>query len=456
MITQEQAKALIDSAISIGKENKVDGIEATVYAGNEATSRFANNGMTQNMSPSKTTLSVRVQNGGKQARMSTDVLTADGIRAVVENASKATALLEPDKGMLPLPEPQSPGTIRDTNRFDEVTAQFTPQQRADEIAKMIKVANDHGLTAAGVFQTGASAVGIGNSNGLFRFHQQTSGHVSVTMKSVDKATGSESTGWAMAQNPRIGQLNAETMAKRAAQKAIASANPVELPPGKYTVILEPPAVLDLLGYLWYQFAGTSHIDKLSCFLGQVGKKELGENINVVDDVFHPLQSGEPFDGEGLQRQVVHLVEHGVISQLVHGRRSAQSMGVPPTGHGLQEPSGEGEMPMNIVLAGGDTSLDDMIKGTNRGILLTRVWYVREVDPTKMIVTGMTRDGTFLVENGAIKSGIKNFRFNESLLNMLNNVVAMGPSVRAAGAEGFPAVVPPMKVNNFNFASVTRF
>jgi predicted Zn-dependent protease len=276
------------------------------------------------------------------------------------------------------------------------------------------------------------------------------------MKYVDKATGSESTGWAQAQSPRIGDIDAEAMAKRAADKAVASANPLELPPGKYTVILEPAAVLDLLGYLWYQFAGTSHIDKLSCFLGQVGKKELGENINVVDDVFHPLQSGAPFDGEGLQRSVVHLVEHGVISQLVHGRRSAHTMSVPPTGHGLQEPSSEGEMPMNIVVAGGDVSLDDMIKGTERGILLTRVWYVREVDPTKMIVTGMTRDGTFLVENGAIKSGIKNFRFNESLLNMLNNVVAMGPSVRASGAEGFPAVMPPMKVNNFNFASVTRF
>ncbi len=456
MITQEQAKALIDSAIAFGNEKKVDGVEATVSAGNEATSRFANNGMTQNMSPSKVTLSVRVLNGGKQARMSTDVLTPEGIRKVVDDAAKAAGLLEPDKGMLPLPEPQSAGTIRDTNRYDETTAQFTPQQRADEIAKMVKVAKDRGLTSAGVFETGGSVYAIGNSKGLFRFHRQTSGHVSVTMKYVDKATGSESTGWAQAQGPKIGDIDAEAMAKRAADKAVASANPLELPPGKYTVILEPPAVLDLLGYLWYQFAGTSHIDKLSCFLGKVGKKELGENINVVDDVFHPLQSGEPFDGEGLQRSVVHLVEHGVISQLVHGRRSAHTMGVPATGHGLQEPSSEGEMPVNIVLAGGDVSLDDMIKNTERGILLTRVWYVREVDPTKMIVTGMTRDGTFLVENGAIKSGIKNFRFNESLLNMLNNVVAMGPSVRASGAEGFPAVVPPMKVNNFNFASVTRF
>lgn len=456
MITQEQAKALIDSAVSFGKEKKVDGVEATVSASDEATSRFANNGMTQNMSPSKVTLSVRVQNGGKQARMSTDVLTPEGIGKVVDDATKAAGLLEPDKDMLPVPDPQSPGTARDTNRFDEPTAGFTPQQRADAIAKMIAVAKERGLTAAGVFSTGSRVIGIGNSQGLFRFHRETSAEVSVTMKRVDAATGTESTGWAMAQSPRVGDIDSEGMSKRAAEKAIASANPVELPPGKYTVILEPAAVLDLLGYLWYQFAGTSHIDKLSCFLGQVGKKELGENINVLDDVFHPLQAGEPFDGEGLQRQVVHLVEHGVISQLVHGRRSAKKMGVPPTGHGLQEPSGEGEMPMNIVFTGGNTSLDEMIKSTERGILLTRVWYVREVDPTKMIVTGMTRDGTFLVENGGIKSGIKNFRFNESLLDMLNNVVAMGPSVRAAGAEGSANVVPPLKVNNFNFASVTRF
>jgi predicted Zn-dependent protease len=456
MITQEEAKSLIDSAIKYGVRKKVDGIEATIDASDVATSRFANNGMTQNQSPALVRISVRVQNGGKQARLSTDVLTPAGLKTLVDNAVTAAALLEPDKDMLPMPGPDKKSSVRSVNRWDARTGDFTPQQRADAVAKMVRVAEERGLISAGVFTTGAEVTAIGNSQGLFRYHRQTFAEASVTMKHTDHETHSESTGWAKAQSPRVGDINVEAMAMRAADKAMASANPTELPPGKYTVILEPAAVLDLLGYMWYQFAGTSHIDKLSCFLNKVGQQVLGQNINVTDDVFHALQSGAPFDGEGMQRQVVHLVEHGVVSQLVHGRRSAKEMGVPATGHGLPEPSPEGEVPQNIVIAGGSSSLDDMIRNTDRGILLTRVWYVREVDPTKMIVTGMTRDGTFLVENGAIKSGIKNFRFNESLISMLNNVVALGPSERAAGAEGEPSIVPPMKVSEFNFASVTRF
>jgi predicted Zn-dependent protease len=456
MITQEEAKSLIDTAIKYGVRKKVDGIEATIDASNVSTSRFANNGMTQNQSPDTVRISVRVQNGGKQARLSTDVLTPAGLKALVDNAVTAASLLEPDKDMLPMPAPEQRGTVRSVNRFDATTAEFTPQQRADAIAKMVGIAKERGLISAGVMSTGAEVTAIGNSQGLFRYHRQTTAEASVTMKHVDHETHSESTGWAKAQSPRVADISVDAMAKSAADKAIASANPVELPPGKYTVILEPAAVLDLLGYLWYQFSGTSHIDKLSCFLNKVGQQVLGQNINVTDDAYHALQSGAPFDGEGMQRQVVHLIEHGVVSQLVHGRRSAKEMGVPATGHGLAEPSPEGEVPENIVMAGGTASLDDMIRNSDRAILLTRVWYVREVDPTKMIVTGMTRDGTFLVENGAIKSGIKNFRFNEGLIAMLNNVQALGPSVRTAAAEGGSNVVPAMKVSDFNFASVTRF
>jgi predicted Zn-dependent protease len=146
----------------------------------------------------------------------------------------------------------------------------------------------------------------------------------------------------------------------------------------------------------------------------------------------------------------------VIKNLVHGRRSAGKFQAEPTGHGLAEPAPMGEYPLNIVIAGGNSSLDEMIRSTDRGILLTRVWYVREVDPTSKIETGMTRDGTFLIENGEIKSGVRNFRFNESLLEMLRNVVALGLAQRTAGEEGFPAVVPAMKVENFNFSSVTKF
>ena len=209
-------------------------------------------------------------------------------------------------------------------------------------------------------------------------------------------------------------------------------------------------MLDLLDYLWGDFAATSHIDKLSSLLGKVGKKVFGDNINIKDDVYHPLQTGSRFDGEGLPRTVVTLVENGVVKNLVYGRRSAAKMNAKPTGHGVSEPSPQGEYPENLVVQGGTSSVEDMIKSTERGILLSRVWYVRLVDPTTILLTGMTRDGTFMVENGKISYGIKNLRFNASVIDMLNNVMELGPSVRAAGEGGSPQVVPAMKVAEFQF------
>jgi predicted Zn-dependent protease len=456
MIDQDQARELIDIAVKYGKRKKVDGIEAIVDASDVATSRFANNGMTQNQSPEHISISVRVQNKGKQARLSTDKISPQSIRELVDNAITSASYLEPDEEMLPMLPAQKRSEQKSVNRYDGRTARFTAEQRAKGIAQMVSVAENNGLIAAGIFSTGTWAEAIGNSEGLFRYHRETGAEVSVTMKYIDESSGTDSTGWAKLHSPRVSDIDCTALAERAAQKAVASANPEEVDPGKYTVILEPSAVLDLVCFLWHDLTGTSFQDKLSCFLDKLGQKVVGPNINISDDVYHPLQAGAPFDGEGMQRQALELIKGGVLERLVYGRKSAAKAGRQPTGHGLVEPSAEGEMPTNIVVSGGSVSLEQMIRTTQRGILLTRVWYVREVDPTTKIVTGMTRDGTFLVENGQIKCGIKNMRFNESLLEMLSNVVALGPSVRAAGEEGEPAVVPPMKVENFNFSSVTRF
>jgi PmbA protein len=456
MLDEEKAAELIDIAIRHGVRRKVDGVEAFVAGSDVATSRFANNGMTQNQAPQHVDISVRVQKNGRQARLSSDRISPAAIRELVDNAIAAASYLEPDDEMLPMPKPEKRTVVKNVNRYDARTAKFTAAQRAQGIKAMIEVAKERDLTAAGIFETGSFAEAIGNSEGLFRFHRETTAEVSVTMKLATGDQGGESTGWAKAQSPRAADVDAEGLARRAAEKAVASANPEEIAPGKYTVILEPSAVLDLLCFIDYDFTGTSFLDQLSCFLNKLGKPVVGKNIQISDDVFHPLQSGPPFDGEGLQRQKVDLVNGGILQHLVYGRRSAAELGEKSTGHGLSEPNAEGEQPQNIVIGGGTTSLDDMIRSTERGVLLTRVWYVREVDPTSKIVTGMTRDGTFLVENGAIKCGIKNMRFNESLLGMLKNVVALGPAIRAAGEEGEPAVLPAMKVENFNFSSVTTF
>jgi predicted Zn-dependent protease len=222
------------------------------------------------------------------------------------------------------------------------------------------------------------------------------------------------------------------------------------------VILEPSAVLDLVGFLFYDFSGTAMWDQRSCFTKRLGKRIFRENISVHDDAYHPLQSGAPFDGEGIPRQKVLLVDKGVPSNLVFSRATAKKMKAKPTGHGFSLPNDMGEAPMNLVFSGGNSTVDEMVRSTERGILVTRLWYIRDVDPYEKVLTGMTRDGTFLVQNGRVAGGIRNFRFNQGLLEMLSNVEMMGVPVRAAGEESFEMVVPPMKVSNFNFSEVTKF
>jgi predicted Zn-dependent protease len=297
---------------------------------------------------------------------------------------------------------------------------------------------------------------------LSDWHKQTSAEVSITMLAGD------SSGWQKANSPNVRNLDVLALAETAARKATTSAAPKEIPAGKYTVILEPAAVLDIVGFMFWDFSGQAILDQRSFLNQRVGTQLFGENINIWDDASHPLQSGTPFDGEGMRRQRVPLVEKGVVNRVVYARGTAEKMKkseyapqvgpIASTGHGFLLPNEMGEMPGSIVFADSPNpqTVDQMIASTERGILATRLWYIREVDPYEKILTGMTRDGTFLIENGKLQSGIRNFRFNESLLHMLSNVEAMGTPVRASGEESFDMVAPAMKVKEFNFTEVTKF
>jgi predicted Zn-dependent protease len=327
---------------------------------------------------------------------------------------------------------------------------------------MVGVANRHKLTTAGVFSSAETFEGIFNSRGLSRWHTQTAAEISITMMAAD------SSGWQKANSPDVANLDPLQLAEIAAQKAVESAHPQEIPAGKYTVILEPAAVLDIVGFMFWDYSGMAILDQRSFLTGRIGKKLFGENITIYDDVAHPLQTGAPFDGEGLRRQRVALVENGIVKQVVYERATAERMkrsefkdSVGPigaTGHGFPLPNEMGEMPLNIVFAaaGNPQTLAEMIASTERGVLVTRLWYIREVEPFEKILTGMTRDGTFLVENGRVVGGVRNFRFNESLIHMLSNVEAMSLPVRSSGEESFDMVVPAMKVREFNFTEVTKF
>jgi predicted Zn-dependent protease len=254
----------------------------------------------------------------------------------------------------------------------------------------------------------------------------------------------------------VRELEPAALAQCAIDKAERSRHPREIAPGRYTVILEPAAALDLVGFLFYDFAATAVADRRSCLNERVGKQVFGRNIVLWDDVYHPLQMGAPFDGEGMPRERVCLVEAGVPKRLVYSRATAKKMKTKATGHGLALPNDYGEAPLNLVLEGGKTSPEEMIASTQRGVLMTRVWYVREVDPYEKVLTGMTRDGTFLIEDGRVVCGLRNFRFNESMIEMLAKVEEMGPGVRASGEEAFDMVVPAMKIRDFHFTELTKF
>jgi predicted Zn-dependent protease len=421
----------------------------------------------QNVSELNEVASIRVAFDGKTARATTNRFDDDGLKRAVQSAEGIAKVQEPDPDRLPLakteegPAAAKPGEAA-PSRWFERTAAITPADRAEAVGKIVGVAKKNGLVTAGIYSSSDSAEAIINSNGLSAFHRQTSAEVSITMLAGD------SSGWQKANSPDVSTLAPVQLAEIAAQKARDSRGPQELPPGKYTVILEPAAVLDLVGFMFWDFGGMAVLDQRSFLNNRIGTKLFGENITIVDDVRHPLQSNAPFDGEGVARTRVNLVEKGVVRNLVYARSTAAKMRtseyagkvgeIRVTGHGFPLPNEMGEAPANIVFItpGGEQTVEQMIAGTERGVLITRLWYIREVDPYEKILTGMTRDGTFLVEGGKVKHGIRNFRFNQSIIDTLNNVEAMGQVVRASGEEAFDMVVPAMKVRGFNFTEVTKF
>jgi len=444
MLTHKRAEQIFAKVL---KYSTAEETEAAISSTSYSLTRFANNIIHQNVAEEGTLLSVRVVKDRGTARVNTNKLDEDSIRQACENVLALASLQPPDPERLLLPMPQ---TYRVVDRFHQVTAELSPRQRAATVCEVIARAEKDKLTAAGVYSSGVAGSALFNSRGLTAYHEETLSEFSVTMR------GDSSSGWAKRTSPCHLECEPEVLAERAAQKALQSREPQEIPPGRYTVILEPAAVLDLLGFFILDFSGLAVLEKRSCFTDRLGKKLFGENITIHDDVYHPRQSGAPFDGEGIPRQRVDLVKKGVLKNLVYARQTAHRMGHEPTGHGFPVPNEYGEAPLNLVMEGSRASLDSLIRSTAQGLLITRLWYIREVDPYQKILTGMTRDGTFWVEKGELKHGVKNLRFNQSLIEMLAHVEKLSLPVRASGEESFDMVVPAMKVQGFNFSSVTKF
>jgi predicted Zn-dependent protease len=447
LLTQKRCQDIFNCAQTAARRNGVDDIELLLTATSDSLTRFANNQIHQNVSERSSVVSVRAVIGGRTARASTNRSDSQGIEAVVDEAIALTRASDPLPELQPLY-----GDLDQSahSRYSEAAARCTPLARAAAVAEAIRVVEGSGQVAAGIYSTAHNIEALLNSRGVFRYYFDTLTQFSIT------AMADDSSGWAKGSSPVHEEVDPIELANRATRKAVMSRRPREIPPGAYTVILEPSAVLDLVGQIFGDFSGTAVGDKRSFLNDRIGERVFGSNISIYDDADFPLQTGAPFDGEGVLRRPLTLVKAGVPREIAYSRIAAAKAGIEPTGHGFPLPNESGEAPVNIVIAGGSSSLDDLISSTSKGILVTRFWYIREVEPYEKVMTGMTRDGTFLIEDGEITAGIRNMRFNQSVVELLRNVEALSPTVRATGEEAFDMAVPAMKVHNFNFTEVTKF
>ncbi|HKW56609.1 MAG TPA: TldD/PmbA family protein [Candidatus Acidoferrum sp.] len=440
-------RSIIESVLRLARDSGAEETEVHVDETADSLTRFANNAIHQNVAEHGLNISIRTMADGRTARATTNRSDEDSLRSAIA-VSLSLAHSEPrDFRLLSMPGKQR---YRKVDRFVAATAALTAEDRARAVKRACDLAVERGQVAAGIFSSGQTQSAVANSRGLFAAHCETHATFSITMQESAAAS------WAKANSADVRAFDPQELAARASEKAHLAVAPREIQPGRYTVILEPAAVLDLVGFLFYDFAATAVADKRSCFNKRMGKQVCGRNITIADDVYHPLQLGAPFDGEGMPRQRVLLVNRGILKNLVYSRSSAKFAGRKPTGHGFALPNEYGEAAMNLVFSSGDSSLEKMIASTDRGLLVTRLWYIREVDPYEKVLTGMTRDGLFLVEKGRVSTAVRNFRFNQSILELLRNVELLGAAVRATGEEAFEMVVPAMKVNGFHFSEVTKF
>ena len=446
ILSSSEAEAILKKVLSF---SKADGLEATLQGGRTAYTRFGVNTVSTSGDTDNLSLVVNAHFGQKSGIATTNTLDDQALERVVR-AAEEIARLRPDD-----PEQQPFLTKQDYKPFeagfDNATYTADAQTRAQAVATSIDPAKAKNLVAAGIIDHTGNFSSRANTKGNFGYFKRTNASYTTTVRSLDEL-GKTGSGWATAISHRIGDINAKAVSTRAIEKAELSRNPVQLEPGTYTVILEPNAVGDLFAFMM-NFFGARQADEGRSFLSKkgggnrIGEKLYGDEVNIYTDPGLNIGPGAPFDGQGLPTKRLDYVRAGVVKNLNYNRYWAKKMDKEPT------PGAS-----NMIMDGGKSSVDEMIKSTERGILVTRFWYIRLVDPQTVLLTGLTRDGTFLIEQGRLKYAVKNFRFNETPVKMLNNIEMMSPTVRITGSErfggGIPVLAPALKVRDFSFTSLS--
>ena len=433
---------VLDQALAA---SKADETEVLVLGSESALTRYTHNYIHENMVEKNWHLSVRAVLGKRVGVASTNRLDAQGIADTVARATDV-ARLSPEDGDFPgLPDDNSAtDDIPDT--CDDATASLGPDARADAVAQITRVMFRNGLYAAGYVSSRSDTIALANSKGVRRHFRGSDSAINI------KAIGETSSGYAEGYARRFADLSPTALAERAARKAVDGAAPRTLEPGKYTVIMEPPAFREFVGYLSWIAFGAQPFEQGSSFMsGKLGQRVMGDNVTIRDDFTQPQALGIPFDFEGAPRWPVTLVERGAAADVVYDSYYAAKLHHDNTGHALPAPNSDGPMPLNVVIDPGTRSMADLIADVEHGVLMTRTWYVRLVDQKQTIITGMTRDGLFMIENGEVKHGLKNMRFNDSIVGALGRCELASELVRSEAH-----VLPAVRIDDFHFTSGTEF
>ncbi len=440
LVGPDEIRRVVRPALEV---DGVDGVEVLFMHEWGGLTRFASSAIHQSTWREDTGIRVRVVSGGRIGVAASNDFTEAGARRAAESAREMAQVAAPDP-LFPGLAPKEPAAER--NGFDEATASVTPERRAEGVATLVSQCAD-GFRAAGAFETSAVEVGLANTEGQFCWAPSTQASVTAVV------TGGEGgNGFGEIYAGRVDDVDPEAVGRRAFTKARDGQRPRDLEPGRYEVVLEPAAVSTLVGFLaWIGFGGRSLLEGRSCFSGKEGQQVAAPSISIYDDALSPLTLGIPFDFEGTPRKRVDLVTDGVFLDAVYDLRTAKQAGKRTTGHALPPPNPDGPFPLNLFMGTGDATLEDMIAATEHGLLVTRFHYSNIVHPVESTITGMTRDGTFLIEDGEVKHPVKNLRFTQSILEALSSTSMVGRETELASEFFFSASrVPALKIDSFHF------
>lgn len=450
MIGKEKVKDLCQKVLNRCAKDEV---EVLLFVQDNALTRFANNSIHQNVAERDTKLYIRMHHGTRMGIASFNRTDEDALDELVSRVRTIAEVSPEDPDFPGLPEPSEFTAV---NAFDHSTADYSPKARAYEVGEICQMASSKKLNAFGALFIGRNEYGIANSKGLFAYHADTRADFQTVVM------GDDSSGFAQGSNWKIEEIPITDLGRNAIQKAEIGAKPRDIDPGEYTVILDPYATQDLIMQLNLYGMGAQFIQEGRSWMNdRIGKKVMNEQVSIWDDGLNPNGIPFPFDFEGVPKQRVEIVHEGIVVAPVHNRRTAKKAGVTSTGHALSPTlplflrSG-GPVATNLFMRPGTTSVEDMIRSTKRGLYITRFWYTRLVHPRDCIVTGMTRDGVHMIEDGELTFPVKDLRFTQSYVEALANVETVGDvthlQLRYDG--NWPTQVPALKINNFNFTGMT--